>query len=677
MRGKKIQSIKRIGTFIGGLSNTVLALLLFMAVGLVGGCLDTLNSWLGTDSGSGSAPGKHHECISDRITASVDELGTLHVRDERSYSFTGSYTLSAAVLDPPDGGKAKVEGVSVIEDGVTTPLGKVKWNDDWRDEGGPADNHYAYDAEEKTIYAFSASKDVEKTFVFEYSYTNAVEVYDDAAVLYWCYIPSGWDTATKDSQLVLTLPVAEGESVDDGGNVCAFGHGDVAGTVSFAADGTVRYSVQKVARGSSAEMRVAFPASWVPLASASKTHSGQILPTISSEEQQWQDSTRSAYVSGILMVVVPLALSVLIIVLVIVLFRRFGKEHTPQFQGEYWRDVPDKRLHPTTVGRLWRWDEEDVNDLTTTLMYLSVKGVIAIECEVVAEKRLVLADKEHEVYRLIKRDPSRLDGLTKVDRLAYELVFDKVGQGRDAVTLADIQEYAQNEPESYIAALDEWQLAVSELVVREQFFEGTGQRCKTWFTYGAATLAVIDMVFCFDHANFVPFICLAPGLAALLGFSRVMPRRSREAVEVYARSKALKRWFKDFTALNEAVPTDTKVWGELFVYAYLLGVAKEVADKLDAAIPELWQDDEFAYSMLWFYNPYLATGGSVLAAGAPDFFGECFSNTLGVANSAIHGAGQLFSDGGILSDGGSFGGGGGFSGGGGGGFGGGGGGFSR
>ena len=132
-----------------------------------------------------SAYAKSHECMSDTINATVATDGSLRVIDARTYSFEGRYTLTAAVLDPPPGGMVIVNGVSVIdENGVTTQLVEVPFQGSWRTAGGPASGHYSVDVAENTVYAFSTTEDAKKTFVFDFTYTNAVTQYDDVSVLY-------------------------------------------------------------------------------------------------------------------------------------------------------------------------------------------------------------------------------------------------------------------------------------------------------------------------------------------------------------------------------------------------------------------------------------------------------------------------------------------------------------
>ena len=612
---------------------------------------------------------KSHECTSDTINATVVTDGSLRVIDARTYSFEGRYTLTAAVLDPPSAGAVIVNGVSVIdENGVTTQLVEVPFQGSWRTAGGPASGHYSVDVAENTVYAFSTTEDAKKTFVFDFTYTNAVTQYDDVSVLYWQFVGPNWDVDTEDVNAYVHLPVPPGQSVIGGENVYAFGHGNLNGSVSFNADGIVGFAVPRVREGSFAEMRVAFPASWTPGVAASQRESGDGLPQVLEEEQAWERQAQTQRLIDVLMLVIPLLVSLACLVIAIVLFLRYGREHKPSFDGEYWRDVPEKGTNPAVIARLVRWNKPDANDLTAVLMHLSNLGVVSISRESVIEERKILGDRERTVYRLgINPEKRATVELDSIDAKALDLVFDKIGVQYGSITLDDIEAYAKDHAQSYVNSMELWQGTIGAEIDRRGFFEKAGESCKRAFQVAAAALIVIGAGVGIVAENFMPLIGLVPGALILLVFAHFMPRRSVEAVEIQARCDALKRWFKDFTALDEAVPTDAKVWGELLVYAYIFGVADQVVGDLNRVAPDIWNDDVFVGSMLWYYNPYMAMHAGAASAG---FFGDAFENTMNSAQSVISAAKGGGGNG-------SFGGGGGFSMGGGGGFGGMGGGFSR
>ncbi len=655
---------------IGRMFNTAFSwFVIFILIANLGSCFSSVSDTFGTSS-------KSHECTADHIDATVIDDGRLHVVEARTYKFKGEYTLSALQLDPPFYGGVKVNGVSVVnEAGKQTKLKKVAFDEEWRYRGGPKSGHWSYDEEQETIYAFSTTQDASKTFVFDYTYTGAVERYNDAGILYWQFIPAGWDTDTNNATATVTLPVPKGETVVGGDNVRAFGHGSLAGEVTFNEDGTISFSVPRVKSGEFAEMRIAFPPSWLTDVSTMQNWHYDVLDDVLDEEEQWQKEAATQRLISLLMVIVPILLSLAMIVVALVLFFRFGREHKPQFTDEYWRDVPDKRVHPAVIARLWRWNKEDANDLTATLMRLSAKGVIGIEA-IETTRSGLLGDKTEQSFKLVKRDVSKLEKLDSLDKKAFEFVFGTVGQGGAEVPLDAFESYAQAEPRKYVNGLDSWQNAVSRRVRENGYFEQTGEKIKKWFIIIAVAAMVLSLVFSFAVENFMPMFCLVPGSAVMFGIAFGMSRRSEHAVELYARCEALKHWFKDFTALDEAIPTDTKVWGELFVYAYIFGVAKQVADDLNSVAPEIWEDDTFVYVAPWYYTTYHGYGSAGAAAG-DDFFGNCFENTASSAQAALDAIEAAESGGSGGFGGFSGGGGGGFSGGGGGGFGGGGGGFSR
>lgn len=641
----------------------VVAVLAFIAVGIFSDELP------GSSSGGST---KSHECISDTVDASVAEDGSLHVVDAREYQFTGTYSLTAAILDPPESGAAIVNGVSVIDaDGTRASLTEVPFDTLWRTTGGPGNGYYSYDSEKKTLYAFSKTSNATKTFVFDYTYTNAIDRYDDCSILYWQFIPKGWDVDTNNVNATLTLPVPSGQAVSGGGNVIAYGHGDLSGDVAFNADGTISFTIPKVKSGTFAEMRVAFPPSWTPSVSSAKTHASSQWDSIMQEETGWQREAQMKRIASALLLIVPLLLSVAMVVASIVMFRRHGKEHKPEFQGEYWRDVPAKGVHPAVVGRIWRWNEEDPNDLIVTMMHLGNQHVVSIDAEQSVRQRKILGDKVETTYRLTYHEDKAAD-LERIDYKALDAMF-KHFSG-DTFTLSELQEYAKEHAEEFMDGVKRWESAVDDEVGKRGYFELEGERYKSVMQFVSVGIAVLAAVLSVVLENFAPLLGLLPGCAVMFAFSFFMPRRSRYAVEIHARCEALKKWFEDFTALDKAVPTDAKVWGELMVYAYLFGVSDRVAEQLSQINPDIWDDAAFASTVYWYHAPYsYAAGAAGVSTG--DFFHDAFDNTFASAQAAIDAATakDLASD--VFSGGG--GGGGGFSGGGGGGFGGGGGGFSR
>ena len=112
----------------------------------------------------------------------------------------------------------------------------------------------------------------------------------------------------------------------------------------------------------------------------------------------------------------------------------------------------------------------------------------------------------------------------------------------------------------------------------------------------------------------------------------------------------LKKFFKEFTKINEKEPIDVKLWDEYLMYAQIFGMADEVAEQFKKLYPEVIEamnTQNFDYSDLVFIRTLSNTGISTAAA-----------KSAAVARaSSYSGGGGGFSSGG--GGGGSFGGGGG------------------
>ena len=112
----------------------------------------------------------------------------------------------------------------------------------------------------------------------------------------------------------------------------------------------------------------------------------------------------------------------------------------------------------------------------------------------------------------------------------------------------------------------------------------------------------------------------------------------------------LKKFFKEFTKINEKEPIDVKLWDEYLMFAQIFGMADEVAEQFKKLYPEVIEamnTQNFDYSDLVFIRTLSNTGISTAAAK---------SAAVARATSYSSGGGGFSSGGG---GGGSFGGGGG------------------
>lgn len=629
----------------------------------------------------GSAFAKSYTMPQTDITATVNADGSLHVVEERTFDFSGEFTAVWFTIDPPYGGELRVNGVSLSDANdmdqngnvLSTPLKSVGFDLGWRYEGGPGTTCYSVDSPKDTVYVFFDVADETRTVTVDYTVTNAIGAWRDVGELYWQYVAPGWEEDTRNVTMTVKLPVPAGTGVVAGDNVRAWGHGPLDGSVAIDEGGTVSYTVGKVSSGQYAEARVLFPVGWMTALSAeqkAKHATQERLETVLEEEATWADQANAQRVRSLMLSIALVGIAALLVIWAFVSWLRHGKEHRPRFTEEYWRDVPERGVHPAEIGRLWRFDSPSPNDLTATVMHLAHEGAVRMD-------RGSYPDPEHpdrtvEDYYLTRLpQAAALD--SAIDRATIDFLFETVGEGADQIWMGSLKAFAKRRPTKYKDALEAWQGALSGEVNKRDFFEAKGNALQMRFVLLGIAAVIAGIALWFFLENMLPLFVLIP-TGIVVGFLGAhMPRRTQAGCDLNAKCQALRDWLKDFSSIDERPPTDVKVWGEFMVYAYVLGVAREAVKNLQEAVPQVFEETMEGsgyYGVPWWcWYTSASTPGGATVPSAGEFLSTSLSNASATANEAI----SAMSSGG--SSGGGFGGG--FSGGGGGGFGGGGGGGAR
>ena len=252
----------------------------------------------------GKAYAKSYTMPQVNIQAQLETDGTLHVVEQRTFDFNGSYSAiwwSLSLL--PTNAEFSVNGVRMMgvddsgaAEGSMSALPEVPFELKWREEGGPGRNSYSLDSPKNTVYVFFGSHPERVVVELDYTITNMAQVYDDVSEVYWQYLGSEWSAASENVTATLQLPLPQGVTVDPGENVRAWGHGPLSGNVSVNADGSVTCTVPRVETGEYAEMRVCIPSKWLTNVSLStqRLHAGeQRLDTVLKEEKAWADTANS------------------------------------------------------------------------------------------------------------------------------------------------------------------------------------------------------------------------------------------------------------------------------------------------------------------------------------------------------------------------------------------------
>lgn len=604
------------------------------------------------------------------IDATIGTDGSVNVWETRQFDFDGSF--HGVYWKIPTG---RFNGRSV-ETSILS-VGEMVNGQFVEFEQADTGAEHTYELSEYSSYVqvklYSSHEDEAAQFVLSYSDTNLAVRYDDTAELYWKFVSDGWDVESQNVTCTIHLPIPGGQEVIAGDNVRAWGHGPLDASVSFD-NGDVVYSVPGVGTSEFAEARIAFPAEWL---SDAQSVGGSELPSILAEEQRWADEAnakraRARVMMGVSQVVagaVPLAS----FVLAVVTLMRYKASHKPQFDDKYFRDVPSND-HPAVLGALLNNGDATNECLTAALMRLTDLGYTKLELVKLKEKGLFGREKIKEDFCLTPLKwptDAGTDNCERIDYATMKFLFTRIvplaahhTDDRDSLYFSTLEKVARSHPERYDSCLKSWNGSVESECARRGFFtedKSTGRGLLIGAGVIDLIVAAVSLftLILFDapilSTIFLPMMGIFGGVG-LIFLGIYLKPISPEALELTAQLKALRRWLKEFTRLEEAIPQDVVLWNRLLVMAVVLGVSEEVISQLKMAAPQLLQSSAMSSTYGWFYG------------GGPSMPMRSFSDAASTAHSVS--AAKLASS--SSSSGG--GGGGGFSGGGGGGFGGGGGG---
>ncbi len=600
------------------------------------------------------------------IAATVLPNGDMQVVEDRTFDFQGSFHWAQYTLPPTAG--TTIRDFSVRESGTvfqqsdSQATGTVAWNT----VNGGVDARWYYSASNER-----------RTFTISYTVEGAAVVHPDAAELYWKFVGTGWDPGTDSVRVLITLPPGAQKS-----DLRAWAHGPLWGDIVIEDGRHIALALEQLPGRTWVEARVVFPNR--VLTNPRRRARDDIIPYALAQEQRWADEANATRIRArdelaasrvdlsrritLVRFLLPVAAVILVLVIFawVTAFRRYGKEHRPDFDGLYFREaVPG--YTPAQAAMLWRWGEVPDQAITATMLDLIRRGVIAVEghSEVRPVLLGLLGNKTKRTYLFTRRDKAsaaaRTSPLSASEKYLMEEWFDTMGDGTQ-VSLDDIIEYAQKHRTEVYQDFKEWKrLAQRENTM--QITERPSEVAMSLTIAGGMLLLAITVglgVIGLPVAGalpFGPFIIAPLGLVGLFAVatSPLMRRRTQAAANDLARWGAYRRFLTDFGRMKEMPIPAVVLWEEYLVYGTALGVSEEVIKSLEKAYPHMPDAQMSPLIML----ASTQGAGSMNGMSALSHLTTSFSQTMAIAASnpsSGSGGGGGFSGGGGGGGGGSGGG---------------------
>lgn len=589
------------------------------------------------------------------ISATVEADGSLTVVEGRQFDFDDDINGVFWEINTgtnQQGGTAGVDVLSVEEG--DTAFNKVDSAN--KGDSGVYTIEQAGDGVRIKVFSPHESGDSAIYYV-SYTMTGAVMNWADTAELYWKFVGDGWSADSDDVEMEVRFAnAAAGTAAVKGDNFRAWGHGPLAGDVSFDEDEPmVTYTIPCVHQGEFAEARIAFPSDWVPQLAASGE---ERMSTILSEEKEWADEANARRAHARMIANALAVLSVVAAVAftgTIVMLKLRKRKPKPLFQDEYFRDVPSAD-HPAVLSALMSWNEVPDQAYIATLMKLTDDRVVKLEEATETKKKgLLRREKEEQTYRITVTDEAwkaaKKDG---IDRDVLKVFFAGVKPDKDGVrsrTFSELEEYASERTTSVGDKLEDYQNTVKGKLADSEYVASDGIVAMVFCLVLGILVAfvLVGSIFFTDgaQANITAAVISVPIVLVGIGVGLTFRRFTPEGAEVAARCKALKHWLEDFTRLKEAVPGDLVLWNKLLVMGVALGVSKEVLRQLAEAVPpEVREADGFYdnYPCYWWY--YHHYGIESPLDSFDDVYHESIRELASSSDSSSGGGGGGFSGGG-------------------------------
>lgn len=543
------------------------------------------------------------------------ENGDAEITEDITYSFDGDANGILRDID-----YERTDGIKDISVGVVEADGSIRQFDEAF--GAGVNSYEENDAGgilELKIYEKSYSEN--KTFRIKYTFENVVEKYNDIAVFNRKIIDSGWDVPLNNITIKIVLP--EGSKKED---LRVFAHGPLTGTSEIYDDRTLLFDVPNV-YGEFIETLVVFNRDIVPgstniinrdelenilenekvLAEEANLEREEAREEIARMERK--ETLRERFKVFFMGLIVAAG------VMIIVAIRKFTRERTPEFQGEYYRELPED-YSPAVMSYLVHKKKLSQDDVMATLLDLARKKVIKFEPMTIEKKGFFR--KDIETFKI-----SRVSGGEDVELLDHEKFLaewfvDEMGRGGELI-LNDLEELVKKRKFAlqFQKDYDYFITLAKDEAETKDFFEGNDMTGSKNFVLIFLLIGLIGIgIFIYLNSFLAAFASVLSfiGLIIIMVL-RFMDRYTRKGIEDYSKWQAFKKFLLDFSNLKEAEVPSIIIWEHYLVYATSLGIAEKVLKDL----PDIYSAEELnnpnltymygysSFSRFYLMNTVLAT----------------------------------------------------------------------
>ncbi len=494
-------------------------------------------------------------------------------------------------------------------------------------------------------------------FQYDYTINGVITEYSDISELNWVlfdYMEADIDEA----HVLVNFPTNSYTTEE----LYVWGHGLSDGIIEIVDNNTIEMTINKIKAEEMLEFRILTQTSLFPsIRSVNRfIHPDMNLDVIASYEEDLAIETNRRIVIAQIIYYSSIVMLFGMAFIIYYVYKKYDKEYTPDFQGEYFRELPSDET-PAEMSYLYYMKKTNDEDFTATLLDLIRRKYIVIDYN---PNELTSSNPDFTFELMKDKDQS---DLLEHEKFLIDWIFRKIGDG-SRVSIAKIEGYGKGnvtKAEQFQASARQFVRSIKRVAEKRPYFEsGISESRSKALSFILVPIIMLLVSLWTQSAytlNNIVAIVISIVVIAIYGiYVSTIQKRSRYGNELYAKWKAFRNFLLDFSNMKDYPIPGIIVWEHYLVYATSLKIADKVMEQLKVKLPQIATDESEGTFLNTRYRSRDFFWGYALGR-----FNRSFSTAK--ANSfqtiAAHNAAKISSGG----RGGGFGGGSSFGGGGGGG----------
>lgn len=436
----------------------------------------------------------------------------------------------------------------------------------------------------ESIYVDAGSGKFEGVFSFSFQYEidgMATKYLDCAELNYRMFDYLGFKT--KKATVSVNIP----NSMISENDLLGYVHSVANGSYKQINNKGFEINAKNIGPEDMLEFRIIFPTEIVNKIDSENTISAQMKEKIINYEEEVSRTSKLLHTLYIFTTVITVIICLGLVIVTIIVYKKYDKEFTPKFDNEYYRELPSN-YPPAVMSYLYYFQKTVDEDFTATILNLVRRKYLTLTClgdmsSKDCDYEMKLTDKD--INNLMAHEKSLINFIINVIGDGTKVTFDEIESYGDSIKNAN----------NFTKESQKFKKEIINDCKNFDFFIDTKKAKAKVYVYGVIgfilglLLGIIGLGIGLPVPLHSFFIC-ALSLVYILYVASIK-KRSINGNEEYAKWKAFKHFLCDFGQLGEYSVLGLDMWEEYLVYATSLKVADKVMEQLKVKLPEMATDN--------------------------------------------------------------------------------------